>query len=444
MTEPPTRPAETLRGRWRDPNVRARLQRRYLVERCFRALGLVAIGVAALSLALLIVSVMRTAAGGFIQTSIDVDIYLDPAIFGDPQTQTAAQFRDRVQAADVRLLLDRGLRDFLPGLDDPSSRRSALRMFSLEVRRTIKAEVLTRRRQIGDTVRMRLLASDDIDQLVKGNIDVNVPESDRRVKDNALAWLKAFDDAGRVSQQFSAFFLTGGDSREPEIAGIFGAILGSMLTLIVTIWAAVPVGALAAIYLEEFSPRNRITAFIEVNINNLAAVPSIVFGLLGLTVFLTIVELPRSTPLVGGLTLALMTLPTIIITSRTALRGVPTGVRTAALGLGASRMQVVFHHVVPAAMPGILTGAIIGLSRSLGETAPLLMVGMVAFIVTPPTAITDAATVLPVQIFLWADSPERAFVEKTSAAILVLLGFLLAANALAVWLRHRFEVRNQE
>ncbi len=429
-----------LKKRWGRPQVQRRLRRRYIYERIFRMLGLAAIGVAGLALATLIVSVGKNAFGGFVQTSIDVDIYLNPEDLRPSSARYRHDFAERVESADMRKLLADALERQFPDIDTDSERRRALQLFSLQARRTLRDYITATPEKIGQTVRMRLLASDDVDQVVKGNIDPRVPESDRRVKDKELAWLAALRADGRISRQLSTTFFTGGDSREPEIAGIFGAIIGSVLTLLVTLLTAFPIGTLAAIYLEEFSPQNRLTAFIEVNINNLAAVPSIVFGLLGLSLFLSILELPRSSPLVGGLTLALMTLPTIIIASRASLRAVPQGLRTAAQGLGASPMQVVFHHVVPSAMPGILTGTIIGLSRGLGETAPLLMIGMVAFVVSTPNALTDAATVLPVQIFLWADSPERAFVEKTSAAILVLLGFLLAVNALAVWLRQRFEV----
>jgi phosphate transport system permease protein len=268
-----------------------------------------------------------------------------------------------------------------------------------------------------------------------------VPEADRRLSDRQLDWLEALAARGRLRTNFNADFFERGDSREPELAGIRGALVGSALTLVVTLLIAFPLGVSAAVYLEEFAPRSRLTRLIEVNINNLAAVPSIVFGLLGLAVFLNFFDLPRSAPLVGGLTLALMTLPTIIIAGRSAIAAVPPSIRDGARGVGASPLQVVGHHVLPLAMPGILTGTIIGMARALGETAPLLMIGMVAFIVDVPGGIRDAATALPVQIFLWADSPERGFVEKTSGAILVLLAFLIAMNALAIGLRQRFERR---
>jgi phosphate transport system permease protein len=256
-----------------------------------------------------------------------------------------------------------------------------------------------------------------------------------------LAWIDQLSADGRIEKRFNKTFFSVGDSREPELAGIWGAVVGSFLTLAVTLMLSFPIGVAAAIYLEEFAPKNRWTDLIEVNINNLAAVPSIVFGLLGLAVFLNFFGLPRSAPVVGGLVLTLMTLPTIIIASRSALTSVPPSIREAALGVGASKMQMVAHHVLPLAMPGMLTGTIIGMARALGETAPLLMIGMVAFIVDIPAGFTDPSTALPVQIFLWADSPERAFVEKTSAAIMVLLAFLIVMNAAAVILRKRFERR---
>jgi phosphate transport system permease protein len=236
-------------------------------------------------------------------------------------------------------------------------------------------------------------------------------------------------------------FLRASDSTDPALAGVWGALKGSFLTIVVTMVLAFPIGVLSAIYLEEFASRNRWTDLIEVSINNLAAVPSIIFGLLGLAVFLNFMHLPRSAALVGGLTLALMTMPVIVIAGRNAIKSVPPSIREAALGVGASKMQVVFHHVLPLALPGILTGTIIGMARALGETAPLLMIGMRAFVATPPGGISDPATVLPVQIFLWSDEVDRGFVEKTSAAIIVLLLFMLLMNGLAIYLRNRFERR---
>jgi phosphate transport system permease protein len=267
------------------------------------------------------------------------------------------------------------------------------------------------------------------------------PEANRRASDRTVAYLERLKAEGRIERRFNWRFLTSGDSREPELAGILGALVGSALTLAVTLVLCVPIGVLAAIYLEEFAPKNRFTDVIEININNLAAVPSIVFGLLGLAVFLNFFGLPRSAPLVGGFVLALLVLPTIIIAARAALRAVPPSIKEAALGVGASRQQAIFHHVLPLAMPGILTGTIIGMAHALGETAPLLLIGMVAFIVDVPEGITDAATVLPVQIYLWSDLPEAAFQAKTAGAIIVLLIFLFLMNGAAIWLRRKFEKR---
>jgi phosphate transport system permease protein len=294
---------------------------------------------------------------------------------------------------------------------------------------------------IGQTQRVTLIANDDIDMLSKGFISGATAEADRVVDDKEIAWFDKLSAAGQVTAGFNMTFLLSGDSREPEQAGILGALMGSIYTMIVTLIMALPLGVLSAVYLEEFAPKNKFTDLIEVNINNLAAVPSVVFGLLGLALFLGVFGMPRSAPLVGGMVLMLMTLPTIIIATRAALKAVPPSIREAAYGVGASPLQVVSHHVVPLAMPGIMTGAIIGMARALGESAPLLMIGMVAFIVDVPKGITDAATVLPVQIYLWADASERAFVEKTSAGIIVLLFFLILMNAVAIYVRRKFERR---
>ena len=276
---------------------------------------------------------------------------------------------------------------------------------------------------------------------LKGYIPRNVPESERRVSDKQVAWIDQLAAAGRLEKKFNTIFFQVGDSREPELAGIRGAAMGSLFTMMVTLALSFPIGVAAAVYLEEFASKNRWTDLIEINVNNLAAIPSIVFGLLGLAVFLNFMNLPRSASLVGGLVLTLMTLPTIIIASRASLKSVPPSIREAALGIGASKMQTISHHILPLALPGIMTGTIIGMARALGETAPLLMIGMVAFIVDVPHSFSDPASVLPVQIFLWAGSPERAFIERTSAAIMVLLFILLLMNAAAIFLRNKFERR---
>jgi phosphate transport system permease protein len=294
---------------------------------------------------------------------------------------------------------------------------------------------------IGTTGSVWLLADDDVDMIVKGQVDRAVEEGQRRISDQQLGWLAQLEADGLVDLQFNRYFFTSGNSSDPELAGIWSATVGSFYMLLVTLVLAFPLGVATAIYLEEFAHRSRWTDLIEVNINNLAAVPSIVYGLLGLSLFINVFGLPRSAPVVGGLVLSLMTLPVIIIASRAALTAVPPSIREAALGLGASKMQMVLHHVLPLALPGMLTGTIIGMARALGESAPLLMIGMVAFIVDVPTSLTQSATVLPVQIFLWSDLPEPGFEMKTAAAIIVLLGVLFVMNGLAIWLRKKFERR---
>jgi phosphate transport system permease protein len=305
----------------------------------------------------------------------------------------------------------------------------------------LRDRVMAEPKLVGSTRTLWLLADDEVDMLIKGQVDRNAEQGARRLKDNQIAWVSQLQASGQIKKRFNTGFFTSGDSREPELAGIWGATKGSFFMLFVTLLLSFPLGVAAAIYLEEFAPRNRWIDVIEVNINNLAAVPSIIFGLLGLAFFINFVGLPRSAPLVGGLVLTLMTLPVIIIASRAAIKSVPPSIREAALGVGASQVQVVMHHVLPLAMPGMLTGAIIGMARALGESAPLLMIGMVAFIVEVPGTPVDPSTALPIQVYLWADSPERAFAERTSAAIMVLLLFLLLMNVTAVWLRNKFERR---
>ncbi|MCG8427923.1 MAG: phosphate ABC transporter permease PstA, partial [Chromatiales bacterium] len=350
----------------------------------------------------------------------------------DPQVLSTANYAG---------LVKKSLRGEFPEVKGLRDKKALYRLVSNGASLQLREMVMADPTIIGTTQDIWLTADDDIDMLVKGHIDRNLAEDDRRVKDNVIGWVDTLTEKGAVKRTFNTTFFSSGDSREPEQAGIGGAVMGSLYTLIVTLLLSFPIGVAAAIYLEEFAPQNRWTDLVEVNINNLAAVPSIVFGLLGLAVFINFFGLPRSAPLVGGLVLTLMTLPTIIIASRAALKSVPPSIREAALGIGASKMQMVFHHVLPLAMPGMLTGTIIGMAQALGESAPLLMIGMVAFIVDIPGGPLDPSTVLPVQIYLWADSPERAFVEKTSAAIMVLLGFLIVMNLLAVILRKRFERR---
>ena len=414
-----------------------RLQRRYAAERRFRFYGALAIAAAIGVLALLLVSIVSKGYTAFWQTEIRLEVMLDqsaidPDATGDPEV---------LALGDYQRLLRNAIRERFPEVTGRQDRRKLSRLLSSGADTTLRNMVLEDPGLIGSVQTVWVTASDDVDSFNKGAIDRDLPESDRRVSDMEITWLDALAADGALRSAFNTTFFTSGDSREPEQAGIWGAVVGSALTLLVTLALSFPIGVLSAVYLEEFAPKNRWTDLIEVNINNLAAVPSIVFGLLGLAVFLNFFGFPRSAPLVGGMVLALMTLPTIIIASRAALKAVPPSIREAALGVGASKLQVMTHHVLPLAMPGILTGTIIGMAQALGETAPLLMIGMVAFIVDVPGGFTDSATVLPVQIYIWADSPERAFVERTSAAIMVLLGFLIVMNALAVLLRKQFERR---
>lgn len=424
---------------WQSPQIQARTKRRHAKDKAFHILGRTAVFIAVVFLAILLGNIIRSGTPGFFQTSLDIDVTFSADVLGDPKVLDEEAFRQSVQSANMQLLVQTAMRNHFPEVSGRRDIRRLMQMVSSGARSQLRDYVLENPDVIGTTQRIRLLASDDIDQVIKGNIDVTQPEANRKVKDIELAWLSKLQEEDLVSFGFHSRFLTSGDSREPELAGVWGAIVGSSLTLLITLSTAFPIGLFAAIYLEEFAPKNRFTNIIEVNINNLAAVPSIVFGLLGLAFFLGFMGLPRSAPIVGGLTLALLTLPTIIIAARSAIAAVPSSIRDAARGLGASRMQTTFHHVIPLAMPGIMTGTIIGMARALGESAPLLMIGMVAFIVDVPSSINDAASVLPVQIYLWADSPERAFVEKTSAAIMVLLFFLIAMNGLAIWLRQKFE-----
>ena len=422
---------------WRSDKFIAGLAKRKRAERRFRLTGLLAILTALTLLAILLFSIFSKGYTAFIQTYITLDITFSESVIDENGSRDPAE----IHAANYSKLVQNALREKFPEVKNRRDLRTLFGLVSNEAADTLRDMVEKDPGLIGKTVPVALLAGDDVDMVRKGYIDRNAAEENRAVKDDEIKWLDALEKEGVVSTQFNTEFFTSGDSREPEKAGIAGAMVGSFYTLLITMLIAFPVGVMTAIYLEEFAPRNKFNDLIEVNINNLAAVPSIVFGLLGLAIFLNIAHLPRSAPLVGGLILALMTLPTIIIAARSAIRAVPDSIRQAALGLGASNQQAAFHHVLPLAMPGILTGTIIGLSQALGETAPLLMIGMVAFIADIPHGISDPATVMPVQIFLWADSPERAFVEKTSGAIMVLLGFLILMNAIAIVLRKKFERR---
>ncbi|NNL77831.1 MAG: phosphate ABC transporter permease PstA [Desulfobacterales bacterium] len=407
------------------------LTKRYRAERRFRFYGLAAISVSLLFLSLLFISIGANGYSALQQTFIKLNVFFDPDVLR----------QESLANANYQGLVKKTLLSMFPDVRGRGDKRQLYGLVSPGASFLLRDMVLLHPEMIGKAQEIWIPADDDVDMLIKGHIHREGAETDRRLKDKQLVWIDQLAAEGRIEKRFNKTFFTAGDSREPELAGIWGAVVGSFLTLIVTLILSFPIGVAAAVYLEEFAPKNRWTDLIEVNINNLAAVPSIVFGLLGLAVFLNFFGLPRSAPLVGGLVLTLMTLPVIIIASRSALKSVPPSIREAALGVGASKMQMVAHHVLPLALPGMLTGAIIGMARALGETAPLLMIGMVAFIVDIPGGFTDPSTALPVQIFLWADSPERAFVERTSAAIMVLLAFLITMNAAAVILRRRFERR---
>ena len=417
--------------------VRDGFAKRKAAEKRFKAYGLTAIVIGLFFLLALFSSIIGKGYTAFQISYIKLDVFLDPAEI-DPSN---SRDPDTLSSANYGGLVKSTLRSMFPDVTKRSDKRSLYKIVSSGAGYQLREMVINDPGLIGSTITLWAPADDDIDTFMKGHIDRDAPEGDRRLKDNQIAWIDKLVEDQRIEKRFNTTFFTAGDSRDPELAGIWGAAVGSFFTLLVTLALSFPIAVAAAVYLEEFAPRNRYTDIIEVNINNLAAVPSIVFGLLGLAVIINFFGLPRSAPLVGGLVLTLMTLPTIIIASRAALKSVPPSIREAALGIGASPMQTTLYHVLPLAMPGILTGTIIGMAQALGETAPLLMIGMVAFIVDIPTGVFDPSTVLPVQIYLWADSPERAFVEKTSAAIMVLLGFLITMNALAVILRKRFERR---
>ena len=413
---------------WSSPDSVARRRRRHAAERRLKYYGLGAIVIAIGLLAVLIVSLIVNGYHSFVQTMVTLDVtvsreYVEPT---------------NVREGNYRLVVRDSMKALFPDVRGPDE-RALLQILSSNAPFIVQNRVMADPSLIGRTVSMTIPTSDPFDQFNKGVIPRDVPESQRRVNDKQVVWFDRLDAEGRVSTPFNWGLFFNGDSRLPEMAGLAGAIVGSFYALLVCFLISFPVGVAAAVYLEEFAPKNRWTDVIEVNINNLAAVPSVVFGLLGLAVFLQFFGLPRSAPLVGGMVLSLMTLPTIIITTRAALKSVPPSIREAALGIGASRHETVMHHVLPLALPGILTGTIIGLAQALGETAPLLLIGMNAFITQPPGGILEASTALPTQIFIWADSPERGFVARTSAAILVLLMFLMTMNAIAIYLRQRLE-----
>ncbi|NJM91366.1 MAG: phosphate ABC transporter permease PstA [Rhodospirillaceae bacterium] len=415
----------------------ARIRRRYAAERRFRLYGMLAIGFAVFMLGFLAVTVVAQGYSAFWQTRIALDVN----IAADKVDPAGTRLPESLSTGDYQAVARDSLRDLFPEATSRADRRALNDFLSNAAGDDVRRLVMENPNLVGTTQRIEVLASTDIDMLAKGRISRDAAEADRPIKDQAIAWYDKLEAEGRIGSTFNVDFFATGDSREPEQAGLGGAMMGTFLTIVTAILLSLPISVAAAIYLEEFAPKNKLTDIIEVNINNLAAVPSIVFGLLGLAVLLGFFGLPRGAPLVGGMVLSLMTLPTIIIATRAALKAVPPSIREAAYGVGASKQQVVMHHVLPLAMPGIMTGAIIGTARAMGESAAVLMIGMVAFIVDVPTSITDSSTVLPVQIYLWADAPERGFVERTSAGIMVMLVFLVLMNAAAVIIRRKFERR---
>ena len=428
MTDAPMSTSATLRQ-----TVEARLKVRHAQERRFRAYGLAAIFVALAFLTVLLGRIVSQGYTTFLEYSLTVPVYVDPARVD----------RTDISGANFDLLIADQVLGRLGIKDDDFGTQSSKMMdvLSNDLGFQLLQKVKANPSLIGKTVSVTGPVRADGALYYKGEIKKSTPEDERKLDNTQLQWLDKMKSMGMVSSGFNTGFLTKSDSTEPEQAGVWGAIVGSTMMLIVTALLAVPIGVLAATYLEEFAAKNRWTDIIEVNINNLAAVPSIVYGLLGLAVFINWLHVPRSSPLLGGLVLALMALPTVIIATRSALKAVPPSIREAALGVGASKTQTVFHHVLPLAMPGVMTGAILSMAHALGETAPLLMIGMVSFVPGVPEGFTGAATVLPVQVFIWENASERAFHERTAGAIMVLLVFMIVMNLAAILLRRRFERR---
>ncbi len=417
--------------------VAATLNARGRSESLFQVRGLAAISTAILFLILLFVGIFSNGIPGMFQHYVTLEVTLNQERI-DPQGDMSVE---SLYAGDARALVNEALLNTLGNPTGRKAKRAARGIMSSASDLRLTEFALANPSLIGQTVPVKFALDDDIDSFLRGFISRETPETERRINDQVIEFVDDLNDAGRISYELSDYLFFGSASRNAEIAGIKGALVGSILTLAVCLIIAFPLGVATAVYLEEIAPKNRITEIIEININNLAAVPSVVFGIMGLAIFIVVFGLPRSIPLVGGIVLALMTLPTIIISSRAAIRAVPPSIRDAALGVGASKMQTIFHHVIPLALPGMLTGTIIGMAQALGETAPLLMIGMVAFIVDIPGGVVEPATALPVQIFMWADFAERMFIQKTSAAIIVLLVFLITMNAAAILLRKKLERR---
>jgi len=412
------------------------LKSRLAKEKRFKLFGIASILTALLLLSILFISIISQGYTAFQETRIQLNIQFSQNILDPEQTQEWKIIKKK----NFNRLIKNSLNEIYPDVSGRSDKRKLYKLISSSAEYQLRDFIKNNINSIGTSKKIWVLANDDVDMLFKGHIDRNLPEDNRRIDNQELLWIETLESKNLIKKFFNKTLFTSGDSSQSEQSGILGALIGSLFALTITLILSFPVGIATAIYLEEFAPKNnKFVDFIEVNINNLAAVPSIIFGLLGLAIFLNFFGMPRSAPLVGGMVLSLMTLPTIIISSRAALKSVPPSIKEGALGLGASHTQAVFHHVLPVALPGMLTGTIIGMAQALGESAPLLIIGMVAFIVDIPQTMTDPATALPIQIYLWADTPERGFVERTSAAIIVLLVFLILMNSLAVYLRKKFE-----
>ncbi len=415
------------------------LKYRYFKEKMFKVFSISAISISILFLFLLLADITNKARPAFTQTHIKLDINFSKELLGLEIKNNYT--KQELSQANYKGLINQSLKELFPKVVKRKHKKALRTMISSGVQYQLRDKLLANPKLLGTNISSWYLADDAIDTFFKGLIDKNVSEKNRKVKDYQINWINKLKSENRITTFLNFNFLTQGDSREPEQAGILSALVGSFYTMFITLLLSLPIGILTAIYLEEFAPKNYWTDLIEVNINNLAAVPSIVFGLLGLAVYINIFGVPRSSALAGGLVLTLMTLPTIIIATRASLKSVPPSIKNAALALGASKIQTTMHQTLPIAMPGILTGSIIGMAQALGETAPLLMIGMVAFIVDIPEGFLDPASALPVQIFIWSDSPERAFIALTSAAILVLLVFLFVMNLTATILRKKFEIK---
>ena len=415
--------------------IKKSLMKRHLAESRFKTYGILGIISATVFLIVILSTIFIEGKSAFKSTYIKLDVFFDPSIIDPDGTRDI----DEIRFANYRKVIKKSLKNYFPEVIEKEEMKSLTELISSSEEENLMQAVLTNNDLIGANKEVWLKASSKIDIIHKNPEMKDLSESNRLISDKELEWFDKLTRNGDVKFSLNKIFFLKADSTEPEQAGILGSILGSFFTLVITLILSFPIAVAAGVFLEELAPKNRLTDIIEININNLAAVPSIIFGLLGLAIFLNVMHLPRSAPIVGGMVLALMTLPTIIIATRVSLKAVPPSIREAAVGLGATKFQSVIHHVLPLAIPGIATGTIIGMSRALGESAPLLLIGMVAFIVDIPGSFTDSATVLPVQIYLWKSTAARGFVELTAAGVIVLLTFLILMNALAIYVRNKFE-----